>query len=102
MGLRFRRSFKLLPGVRLNLGKRGASVSVGVRGAHVTYDRNGTRMTVGIPGTGLSYTSTTSAHRRTPQETAGAPPQRSHALQWLVFWVLIATLVMTVAALFAQ
>jgi hypothetical protein len=56
MGFRFRRSLKLLPGIRINLGKRGASLSVGVRGAHTTFGRRGTRTTVGIPGTGLSYT----------------------------------------------
>ena len=56
MGFRFRRSVKLLPGVRVNFGKRGASVSVGVRGAHVTYGPTGRRTTVGLPGTGISYT----------------------------------------------
>ncbi len=56
MGFRFRRSIRLLPGLRLNLGKRGVSVSAGVRGAHVTIGKDGTRTTVGIPGTGVSYT----------------------------------------------
>lgn len=36
MGLRFRRSIRILPGLRLILGRCGASVSIGVRGAHVT------------------------------------------------------------------
>jgi hypothetical protein len=55
--IRFRRSIKILPGIRINLGKRSASVSVGGRGAHVTL-RPGhkVRATVGLPGTGLSYT----------------------------------------------
>jgi hypothetical protein len=56
MGFRFRRTFTVIPGVRINLGKRGASVSVGVRGAHVTMGPRGTRTTVGIPGTGASCT----------------------------------------------
>lgn len=58
MGLRFRRKIKILPGVSLNIGKRGVSTSIGVKGAHITIGKNGTRTTVGIPGTGLSYTST--------------------------------------------
>ena len=33
---RFRRSIKILPGIRLNVGKRGVSTSIGVRGAHIT------------------------------------------------------------------
>jgi hypothetical protein len=60
MSFRFRRSFSVIPGVRINLGKRGASVSLGVRGAHVTIGPTGVRNTVGIPGTGASYTTTKS------------------------------------------
>ncbi len=56
MAFRFRQSFRLLPGVRLNLGKRGASVSVGARGAHLTVGPKGMRTTVGLAGTGMSYT----------------------------------------------
>ena len=56
MGFRFRRSIKILPGIRINLGKRGVSLSAGVRGANITVGKNGTRTTVGIPGTGMSYT----------------------------------------------
>ena len=56
MGFRFRRSIRILPGIRLNVGKRGASVSMGVRGAHVTLGPKGARTTLGVPGTGLSYT----------------------------------------------
>src|SRR3984957_7940084 len=56
MSFRFRRSIRILPGLRLNVGKRGVSASIGGRGAHVTFGRTGTRTTIGIPGTGLSYT----------------------------------------------
>jgi hypothetical protein len=56
MGLRFRRSFRLIPGIRLNLGKSGVSTSIGRRGAWFTVGPKGARATVGIPGTGLSYT----------------------------------------------
>lgn len=53
---RFRRSIRILPGVRLNLGKTGISTSIGVRGAQLTLGRGKVRTTVGLPGTGLSYT----------------------------------------------
>ena len=56
MGFRFRRSVKLLPGVRLNFSKSGVSTSIGARGAHVTVGHGQVRETVGLPGTGLSYT----------------------------------------------
>jgi uncharacterized membrane protein len=56
MGLRFRRSTGLLPGVRLNVGLRSLSASFGIRGAKYTTGTRGRRITVGLPGTGLSYT----------------------------------------------
>jgi hypothetical protein len=87
MGFRFRRSFKILPGLRLNLGKKSASVSVGVRGAHVTL-RPGhkPRTTVGLPGTGLSYT------EGGQQLPASEPEPRG--IHWgnIVFAVLIVAL----------
>lgn len=58
MSFRFRRSVKLMPGIRLNVSKSGISASVGVPGATVNIGRRGVRGTVGLPGTGLSYTET--------------------------------------------
>jgi len=57
MGFRFRHSFKLIPGIKLNLSKGGVSASLGTRGAWFTLGAKGTRATVGLPGTGMSYTS---------------------------------------------
>jgi Protein of unknown function (DUF4236) len=56
MGFRFYKSFKLFPGVRLNLSKSGISASVGIPGANVNFNSRGTRTTFGIPGSGLSHT----------------------------------------------
>lgn len=56
MGIRFRRSIKVAPGVKLNLGKKSVGMTVGVKGAHVSVNSKGRKTkTVGIPGTGLSY-----------------------------------------------
>ena len=55
MGGRFQRRKKLLPGVTLNVGKRGAGLSVGRRGARVSTSRRGLTATVGLVGTGLAY-----------------------------------------------
>src|ERR1035437_5386353 len=55
MALRFHRSMKLFPGVRLNFGKRGIGISAGVPGLRVGVDSRGKGYTsAGIPGTGLS------------------------------------------------
>ncbi len=55
MGFRFRNTIRLAPGIRLNLGKCGVSLSAGVRGASVTLGKNGLWGNVGAPGTGMSY-----------------------------------------------
>jgi hypothetical protein len=56
MGFRFQKRITIFPGLRLNLSKRGASVSVGRRGAWFNFGgRNGKSVTLGLPGTGLSY-----------------------------------------------
>ncbi len=63
MGLRFSKSFRLLPGGRLNLGLKSWSISVGPRGAHRTYSSTGRRTTsVDLPGP-LSYRHTSRKHR---------------------------------------
>jgi hypothetical protein len=76
MAFRFRQSFRLLPGVRLNLSKSGISASLGIRGAHVTVGPRATTTSVGLPGTGLSYTSRIpfkSSDARPPDENIGPP-----------------------------
>jgi hypothetical protein len=55
--LRFRKQIRLAPGLRLNLSKSGASLSVGGAGHTVNVSPRGLRTTVGVPGTGLSYVS---------------------------------------------
>ncbi|MCH8493581.1 MAG: DUF4236 domain-containing protein [Idiomarina sp.] len=55
MAFRFQRRVTLIPGLRLNFGKRGVSVSAGIRGANITAGRRGVHGNMGAPGTGLSY-----------------------------------------------
>ena len=62
MAFRFRRSVKILPGVRLNFSKSGISTTFGGRGFSVTKGKNGTYQNVGIPGTGISYRSKISSN----------------------------------------
>jgi hypothetical protein len=54
MGLRFRKSFKLAPGVRINVSSGGMSWSLGPRGASVSIGKRGTYFNASLPGAGLS------------------------------------------------
>jgi hypothetical protein len=71
MGFRLRKSFTLLPGVRMTVSPRGVSTSVGVRGARVSVHSSG-RVTrsVSIPGSGISYTTTSRSGRPVRPELA--------------------------------
>lgn len=68
MGLRFNRSIRLFPGVRLNVGLGGASLSLGAPGASINIGKRGTYGNVGIPGTGLSYRQRLDSPERQPDE----------------------------------
>lgn len=57
MGFRFRKSFKVAPGVKLNFNKKSTGVTFGDKGLHYTVNSSGkSTMSAGIPGTGLYYT----------------------------------------------
>lgn len=56
MGFRFRKSFNLGKGLKINLSKNGIGYSVGTKGVRVSKTAKGTtRKTLTLPGTGLSY-----------------------------------------------
>jgi tetratricopeptide (TPR) repeat protein len=82
MPARFRKSINLGGGVKLNLNKKSVSVTGGTKGAHYTVSSTGKKTTsAGIPGTGLSYRSTsrTSAPNRpaaTQSSTASVHPSK--------------------------
>lgn len=59
MGLRARKSIKIMPGVRMTVTPRGMSVSAGVTGARVSANTRGqVTRTIGVPGTGVSHVTT--------------------------------------------
>ena len=69
MGFRFRKSIKVAPGVKLNVGKKSVGVSVGGKYGGVSVNsKTGTRARVSAPGTGLSYTS-----------KIGSPPSKNNS-----------------------
>lgn len=65
MSLRFRRSMKLMPGVRLNFSKSSVGMSFGVPGARYSINSKGRRtLSTGIPGTGIYNVETISSGRK--------------------------------------
>lgn len=64
MGLRYRKSVKIAPGVKINFNKKSASVTVGSGRVHHTVNTNGRKTTsVNLPVKGLSYTGVETSRR---------------------------------------
>lgn len=65
MGFRFRKSFKIAPGVKINLGKKSVGMSIGGKHGGVSFNsKSGSRVRASIPGTGLSYSTKLSSDKR--------------------------------------
>lgn len=86
MALRFRKSFKIAPGVRINVSKSGVSTSVGGKGYTANLSKRGTRVTAGIPGSGLS-----ASKLYGPSKTNNSPATPTPMWAHVVTWLLIAT-----------
>ena len=78
MGLRYRKSIKLGKGVRLNLSKSGPSVSVGTKGLRYTVGTKKSTATVGIPGTGIYYTTSKSHDSKRGSANKKASPSKAN------------------------
>jgi hypothetical protein len=92
MGLRFRRSTRLLPGVRVNFGLTRASLSIGRRGLTYNIGTKRSRVTVGIPGSGISYTHPISHQNRGTLISNAVPSQKRFSATPLVIIAFVAGL----------
>lgn len=116
MGFRFRKSFKIAPGVRWNVRLRGSSLSIGGRGATLNVSKRGTPATYSIPGTGISYSKKISGpaqHTRTVTPEAVTPDADALGIPFitwrraiavvslgpLVVWPLVGLIGLAVAAI---
>ena len=79
--LRFTRRLTLIPGLRVNISKSGASLSIGHRGAWYTIGPHGRRATLGLPGSGLYWTE---------HDPPAPAPHAGHRAAFFGFWLLIA------------
>lgn len=62
MGFTYRKSFKVMPGVRMTVCPRGVSASAGVKGNRVTLTASGrVTQTTSLPGTGIRHTKSLSS-----------------------------------------
>lgn len=71
MGLRYRKSFKIAPGVKLNVSKKSIGISAGNKYGGISINsKTGTSARASVPGTGISYTTkiASNSKKTTPKE----------------------------------
>lgn len=85
MAFRIRKSFKIAPGIRLNVSKSGLSTSIGGKGATVNLSKRGTKVTSSLPGTGLSSSKLFGGAKSDVTKTAPTP-----MWAYIVTWLIIA------------
>lgn len=102
MGFRFRKSKKILPGVRLNFSNKSVGVSLGGKHARVSVNSSGRKTySASIPGTGISYVKTSSGKHTSEQNHSASgggysTPQPSSpggkkgpSSGWTIFWLIV-------------
>ena len=95
MGWRFRKSVRILPGVRLNFGKGGlTSSTIGGRWFKTNVGGRGVKHTVSVPGTGVSYQTDTGPAAPATRRTGSRPNGGSWLLVLLA--VLLALILLAV------
>lgn len=73
MGFRYRRSYKILPGIKVNVGKKSTSVTFGGKIFRTTINRKRGTVTksVSTPIKGLSYSETERIEKRPEKRNVG-------------------------------
>jgi hypothetical protein len=77
MGFRFTKRIKIIPGIRVNLSKSGVSTSIGTKGASVNLGRR-SKLTVGLPGTGISHSTSLSGASAPSRKRANRAASQLH------------------------
>ena len=102
MGFRFRKSKKILPGVRLNFSNKSVGVSLGGKHARVSVNSSGRKTySASIPGTGISYVKTSSGKHTSEQnhsasgggystpQPSGPAGKKGPSSGWTIFWLIV-------------
>ncbi len=92
MGWRFRKYINVSPGIRINFGKKRASLSIGGNGLTTNVSKDGIRNTVSLPGTGLSYSS---YHKRLEKQDSNKELRPT-----VLYGVILAIAVFSIAVFF--
>ena len=95
MGFSFRKSFRIAPGLRMNLSRRGVGFSAGVKGLRLGVGPRGTQFSAGRGG--FYYRKMLGAGRRAEQGGADGSGAVEHSLLMrLLVWIVKAVVILAV------
>ena len=77
MAVRFRKSVKLGPGIRVNFSKRGVSTTIGPKGFTTSIGKSGVYRNVSIPGTGISFRNKVGGGKSSKRRSSGSVSRAS-------------------------
>ena len=100
MALRFKKSIKIAPGVKLNIGKKSTGISIGNKFGGVSFNtKTGARARASAPGTGVSYTSKIggkSMHTKGMQKAGTQKVKKPFYKRW---WFILVAVLLVVCAI---
>lgn len=90
MGVRVRKSIKVAPGVKVNIGKKSVGVSVGNKYGGVTVNsKTGVTKRTSIPGTGISYTERVGKKAKPGSQKSNSPQAKTSPVALRVLGALL-------------
>lgn len=101
MAIRFRKSIRIMPGVRVNLSKSGFSTSIGRAPFTINVSRKGVRQTTSLPGTGLSFSSMHGSTKHA-QRSSDLEARAGSGVGWLMKTITAMVLVIGGVALISD
>lgn len=107
MGLRIRKSIKIAPSVKVNIGKKSVGVSVGGKHGGVSVNsKSGINTRVSVPGTGISYSQhvakASKVSRKTDSKQISASSRSSTALFFLGITLIIVGIIAIGAGIYIR
>ena len=85
MAIRVRKSFKIAPGIKINVSKSGLSTSLGGKRTTVNLSKCGSRVTTVIPGTGIS---SSTLYKSKGKPSAPSLPREYSKAEWMTAWII--------------
>lgn len=86
MAFGFRKSLKITKGLKVNLSKSGASLSIGGKGLTHNISKRGRKTTASIPGSGLNYVHN---HAKNPTEVAAEKSSGRNLVASLIGFLIL-------------